>query len=106
FSCCRTRLPPRSTPFPYTTLFRSNEPEAGVYNNIVIFERSLVPAGRAANYFTALHVHAKEKRTMATAEKLAAFRALLGPEADAIDRKSTRLNSSHVKISYAGFCLK
>src|SRR5690606_40287569 len=64
------RRPPRSTLFPYTTLFRS-----------LVAERALVetPLGRADEV----------------------------PADDvAVDRKSTRLNSSHVKISYAVFCLK
>src|SRR3989442_11865694 len=68
------RRPPRSTLFPYTTLFRSYR--QGEINFIVNNEpRS------AASYFAAEH----------------------GPSAD---RKSTRLNSSHVRISYAVFCLK
>src|SRR3712207_8292611 len=84
------RRPPRSTLFPYTTLFRS-------------FERlrwtsrrgppTLPPLGRtvAAAGFVALVFH-----TMGYAAFLE----------DPIDRKSTRLNSSHANISYAVFCLK
>src|SRR3989442_6451070 len=61
------RRPPRSTLFPYTTLFRSD-----------------VPKGR--------HVKSsREHRNITLPRK---------------DRKSTRLNSSHVRISYAVFCLK
>src|SRR5437870_8376326 len=69
------RRPPRSTLFPYTTLFRSAEGER-------IRE---VPS----------EVEARE-----TAEGAAEARA------ERRDRKSTRLNSSHVAISYAVFCLK
>src|SRR2546426_6404013 len=68
------RRPPRSTLFPYTTLFRSRERAAGLLRR------------RAA-----LH-HSAQGRV-----------ASLGP---VTDRKSTRLNSSHLVISYAVFCLK
>src|SRR5256885_9897364 len=96
------RRPPRSTLFPYTTLFRSLlklvsgdlEPDSGVVKRadalrVVVFDqhrsqldmdqslkRALCPAGE--------HVEYKGQR----------------------DRKSTRLNSSHLVISYAVFCLK
>src|SRR5690349_25138598 len=69
------RRPPRSTLFPYTTLFRS---ERGS-------RRRLDPRRR--------------RRTALT-------RFEGGEEHPATDRKSTRLNSSHVEISYAVFCLK
>src|SRR5260221_1672595 len=61
------RRPPRSTLFPYTTLFRSNKPVVNAF---------CLPGG-----------------------KIAVYTGLL-------DRKSTRLNSSHTVISYAVFCLK
>src|SRR5438067_3751152 len=70
------RRPPRSTLFPYTTLFRS------FYCN--------------PNNPTATYVGAKATRDFLS--KLTA--------ASSEDRKSTRLNSSHVSISYAVFCLK
>src|SRR2546430_5160811 len=84
------RRPPRSTLFPYTTLFRS---EALQY-----FER-------------ALHLDPKEmKFKLAYAEaglKLRASEKLnIKGRRQRIDRKSTRLNSSHSQISYAVFCLK
>src|SRR5690349_24217409 len=80
------RRPPRSTLFPYTTLFRSD-------NYALI--------GRRAD-------------ACALFERLLALRndvGLLAEEYDPrlrrqLDRKSTRLNSSHVEISYAVFCLK
>src|SRR5438874_6160856 len=72
------RRPPRSTLFPYTTLFRSPE----------------LPAGHVQH----LAVHVVGPRR---AEEEDAAGGLLGR-----DRKSTRLNSSHVEISYAVFCLK
>src|SRR5258708_17757963 len=73
------RRPPRSTLFPYTTLFRSLHPRD-----------SRVPAGND------LALPELEL------ERLAAVQAREGPR----DRKSTRLNSSHQIISYAVFCLK
>src|SRR5436305_8993617 len=63
------RRPPRSTLFPYTTLFRS-----GLYREALDVRRRVAAA--------------------------APYRAVY------LDRKSTRLNSSHVRISYAVFCLK
>src|SRR5438105_8595336 len=69
------RRPPRSTLFPYTTLFRSN---------------GAVRAGTAA-----------AARTTPGSVPRAALAAV-----DEVDRKSTRLNSSHEWISYAVFCLK
>src|SRR2546427_3542749 len=72
------RRPPRSTLFPYTTLFRSfarriDPSDAGAHNNlgVLYYQKGLVADAIAA-----------------------------------LDRKSTRLNSSHSQISYAVFCLK
>src|SRR5256885_5859615 len=99
------RRPPRSTLFPYTTLFRSH--------------RSSAAGTRAAN-FPLLAVSSRTGRLMSSkhrthAQQLADFvvRASyhdLSPPTRARlkeqDRKSTRLNSSHLVISYAVFCLK
>src|SRR5256885_12183173 len=88
------RRPPRSTLFPYTTLFRSVE-----------FLREPVEAHRLA---VALGVRHAEVAN----DVLLGRRALLLSDDDdraALelgDRKSTRLNSSHLVISYAVFCLK
>src|SRR2546427_2602732 len=78
------RRPPRSTLFPYTTLFRSRrtelaDPQSGIIARVIndaadFLRGSLLPYVRAGG-------------------KL-------------LDRKSTRLNSSHSQISYAVFCLK
>src|SRR5258708_16641013 len=75
------RRPPRSTLFPYTTLFRSLHPELDVFamDLQVRFDHPVVAIGALA---------LEEKG--------------VGPR----DRKSTRLNSSHQIISYAVFCLK
>src|SRR5256885_3003317 len=80
------RRPPRSTLFPYTTLFRSLNFARNVARGLAmqqqcraIYDRSFEPKGVDR----------------------------LGPESTAPgDRKSTRLNSSHLVISYAVFCLK
>src|SRR5438270_11257614 len=70
------RRPPRSTLFPYTTLFRS---------------RNYIGGGKSLPTFLIKSgVHFRAKR----------------PVSPEIDRKSTRLNSSHSQISYAVFCLK
>src|SRR2546427_1062069 len=75
------RRPPRSTLFPYTTLFRSlRHAGAAVVGCDPIAERAAI------------------------ARRLGATAA--GPAEVAADRKSTRLNSSHSQISYAVFCLK
>src|SRR5690349_22004049 len=72
------RRPPRSTLFPYTTLFRS------VHS----------PAGKRAAYKGCMH--------RSNFSRISRTRC----EGHTSDRKSTRLNSSHVEISYAVFCLK
>src|SRR3712207_8924540 len=98
------RRPPRSTLFPYTTLFRSIE-----------------TAREAARQLVTLLENKNNTLPLAKDAKV----AVIGPNADnvynllgdytapqersnvtTIDRKSTRLNSSHANISYAVFCLK
>src|SRR3712207_7142190 len=81
------RRPPRSTLFPYTTLFRSElDP-----NHVAAY------ANRGNSY------NEKSEYDRAIADYTRAIE--LNPN-DAKDRKSTRLNSSHANISYAVFCLK
>src|SRR3989442_7964953 len=80
------RRPPRSTLFPYTTLFRSD------------FTVNLA----WLNWIARLFAHHDFKET--APERQSASQRLI--QNDAQDRKSTRLNSSHVRISYAVFCLK
>src|SRR2546430_11771618 len=91
------RRPPRSTLFPYTTLFRSRlrrEAQAGV-------EGEMTPASAAQRP----QQRARDDVPLHLAGALPdAFDARIAP--DALDRKSTRLNSSHSQISYAVFCLK
>src|SRR2546430_7728694 len=83
------RRPPRSTLFPYTTLFRSPPPAA--------------PASKAPS------PKDLEKLGSGIGDALRTFREAANDVRRAIDpsdRKSTRLNSSHSQISYAVFCLK
>src|SRR3712207_7458925 len=77
------RRPPRSTLFPYTTLFRSRK----LARHHAYGDRHRVPGPQRAH------------------DDVNGFRELLGELLPA-DRKSTRLNSSHANISYAVFCLK
>src|SRR3712207_7030169 len=87
------RRPPRSTLFPYTTLFRSTV-EDGLY---------LVVLMLWVAHFLALY-RALRRTNLAPA----LFGSVLGIVGLGVlaDRKSTRLNSSHANISYAVFCLK
>src|SRR5256885_9591165 len=78
------RRPPRSTLFPYTTLFRSS---SHTIRRPVIFD-CVIKAG-----WPVVVGRRREQHIAAT-------------NADCSDRKSTRLNSSHLVISYAVFCLK
>src|SRR5690606_41347902 len=80
------RRPPRSTLFPYTTLFRS--PGSRVGSSWRWVPRAKRPGSTRASPITLVTRRRGSPRTAST------------------DRKSTRLNSSHVKISYAVFCLK
>src|SRR3712207_8918188 len=91
------RRPPRSTLFPYTTLFRS----PGLGRGSTRSGRSLPDVGQVEA--PALAVEAGELG----AEYAARAEAGVAVDAeDDLDRKSTRLNSSHANISYAVFCLK
>src|SRR3712207_8762526 len=87
------RRPPRSTLFPYTTLFRSLE-RAGVFFVVVKAEVRYKAPARYDEELTLLtrvvkQTHVRYDHTY-----------------ELRDRKSTRLNSSHANISYAVFCLK
>src|SRR3712207_6861774 len=85
------RRPPRSTLFPYTTLFRS----------ISALE------GQAANWSASAFIDAQQK--LGDAQELLTgvmMHSAVKSELKKQDRKSTRLNSSHANISYAVFCLK
>src|SRR3712207_9390458 len=83
------RRPPRSTLFPYTTLFRSLDPFflEDVHDRLV---RQRVRRVLVAHQLLDLRLDAARRHVLAARR----------------DRKSTRLNSSHANISYAVFCLK
>src|SRR3712207_8934246 len=96
------RRPPRSTLFPYTTLFRSGGTPGhlpGLAAVLLGAHHELLPL--AEDQEAALRPGALEHRAHQPAEQI--------PQHDLSgdrDRKSTRLNSSHANISYAVFCLK
>src|SRR5438874_5329503 len=92
-----TRAPPRSTLFPYTTLFRSED-------------------GTELTFPLRQGVKWHDGKPFTAADVKCTWDLLMGTGSDKLrvnprkswyrDRKSTRLNSSHVEISYAVFCLK
>src|SRR5688572_31060814 len=92
--------PPRSTLFPYTTLFRSKSLNPALE---VLWESQIVTTAGSYSDFKILplptdgFVVAGDKNGHPYAARI---------RADGTDRKSTRLNSSHSQISYAVFCLK
>src|SRR5690554_7432927 len=89
------RRPPRSTLFPYTTLFRSTE------------GRDMNPRVQPAAHPQGTTVEVRDLffNTPARRKFLRTEKTEFG-HLEEVDRKSTRLNSSHVRISYAVFCLK
>src|SRR3712207_6996336 len=94
------RRPPRSTLFPYTTLFRSKEADAAYFEgakhvNARAYKMAIEPLEKALSLAPNDAYRLKVYRAL-----VPAYRTL------SIDRKSTRLNSSHANISYAVFCLK
>src|SRR2546430_7310634 len=90
------RRPPRSTLFPYTTLFRSQRQRRPEHTALLVDDGRLQP----------------ERAQVDRVERLAECEHLFDERAQVVadeirgDRKSTRLNSSHSQISYAVFCLK
>src|SRR2546428_7517425 len=87
------RRPPRSTLFPYTTLFRSAVPadiRALLVKDVRVFWRDTTQWGQTLVLFGLLGAYIINLRHFSKQQ----------------DRKSTRLNSSHDQISYAVFCLK
>src|SRR5256885_7097620 len=88
------RRPPRSPLFPYTTLFRSPQPP-----------RVQPPARRGRSSVIVAKTEAAGERSLLP--EVLAFTSSLPLDRKLLrDRKSTRLNSSHLVISYAVFCLK
>src|SRR3712207_7346366 len=93
------RRPPRSTLFPYTTLFRSSA-VLGVGGGIF-----MVPALVLIGDFSQQEAQATSLLVIVPTAAVATWTLQKKGIGDA-DRKSTRLNSSHANISYAVFCLK
>src|SRR3712207_8011959 len=85
------RRPPRSTLFPYATLFRSLVREDVLHDALALHDLDVLERDRARD------------RVPAEGDPVRVHRRV-GEER--LDRKSTRLNSSHANISYAVFCLK
>src|SRR3712207_7076667 len=95
------RRPPRSTLFPYTTLFRSGGGGGSPWQDRFIFETSPVVAGDRG------FIIGNRRQSGARNEQGPAFLFQLPADPRRLeDRKSTRLNSSHANISYAVFFLK
>src|SRR3712207_8482451 len=88
------RRPPRSTLFPYTTLFRSS------LHILVLADRDWTHPQTGGN---GTNLHAQISRWVEWGHRVT---VVAGQYPGAADRKSTRLNSSHANISYAVFCLK
>src|SRR5437899_7325239 len=91
FFFLRVHAPPRCSLFPYTTLFRSTTGD------------SIALSPRLSRHCEVIRV---SRSTMPTILSPAMLEAGATTDYLAIDRKSTRLNSSHLGISYAVFCLK
>src|SRR2546427_6132298 len=89
------RRPPRSTLFPYTTLFRSGQAVGAVGGQAVISDDDAARCG-----------HGAVRAPQGNLGGLVLLPLQQGPVLGRGDRKSTRLNSSHSQISYAVFCLK
>src|SRR3712207_8077349 len=88
------RRPPRSTLFPYTTLFRSSNAYTGATSAVPYLRQKVGKVVAKAGFDPASH------------SGRALLHVLEDYPRDELDRKSTRLNSSHANISYAVFCLK
>src|SRR3712207_8126518 len=96
------RRPPRSTLFPYTTLFRSLNGKA--ISKPQPAYPPIAKAARASGTVT-VQILVDESGRVVSASAVSGH-PLLQQAAVSADRKSTRLNSSHANISYAVFCLK
>src|SRR3712207_8213392 len=96
------RRPPRSTLFPYTTLFRSRGWSRGaeVFVDLGVIEQRLYPKDCESQDKSQCNEKNGDRPKRGIAPQAPGH-----PDSSA-DRKSTRLNSSHANISYAVFCLK
>src|SRR5690606_40889546 len=106
FLCIHLHRTPSSTLFPYTTLFRSLVEETALRTHSIPGARRSGPLKRADQALVAdCELLAPGVALNAQVEQVVRVDVSL-QHIKALDRKSTRLNSSHVKISYAVFCLK
>src|SRR2546429_2924063 len=96
------RRPPRSTLFPYTTLFRSQQRVEGIQHQEEEQDGEVAPVDDGAHAAYSASACGERPRTSRAMSRL----GWCAPTSTARDRKSTRLNSSHGYISYAVFCLK
>src|SRR3712207_7761071 len=96
------RRPPRSTLFPYTTLFRSELGSPYREEGVVMWVRIARFEGAEDNWDERIEEVRRRMRGEDDTSPMARHRGLV----KRADRKSTRLNSSHANISYAVFCLK
>src|SRR5258707_2898361 len=94
------RRPPRSTLFPYTTLFRSNSTKKTARLAGLLYVLVSIPGAFSLLYIPSHFVVSGD--ATATANKIVASEFVGGSR----DRKSTRLNSSHANISYDVFCFE
>src|SRR3712207_8610665 len=94
------RRPPRSTLFPYTTLFRSAARRAARV------PRARPPRDEGRPDGGAQVRMMNDECGMMNERQAAFYSSFITPHSSLLDRKSTRLNSSHANISYAVFCLK
>src|SRR3712207_8457640 len=96
------RRPPRSTLFPYTTLFRSLSAVGADWLPVLLASAATLLLSLAAGWALGRYTPT-DTRTAALGMVAGGASGIVGM---AEDRKSTRLNSSHANISYAVFCLK
>src|SRR5207247_9527631 len=106
FSDCTLHLPPRTTLFPYTTLFRSRRREFAAEAADLHGSFGYLPGLGDSGYVGIREAAGLYGDGAANREGLGRERRCISRRDGAQDRKSTRLNSSHEWISYAVFCLK
>src|SRR3712207_6875599 len=100
------RRPPRSTLFPYTTLFRSYSPLYHGWPAWSYWKRPDIGPENMVYKSVGWGGHKDDAFTSTDPTKVYTYTGIRDPNVLGEDRKSTRLNSSHANISYAVFCLK
>src|SRR3712207_7354047 len=100
------RRPPRSTLFPYTTLFRSHFDAVVILDAEATSLQAVLPSiARARQVIAFGDARIASPRTFTVGVERLAPGESAHQRVESADRKSTRLNSSHANISYAVFCL-